>query len=63
MAKEKIIGPSIQLVDFINSLPEIKTGKVEFIGAFDFWMEHIVGVTQATKEEFEEYLAKFKAGV
>jgi hypothetical protein len=63
MAKEKISVPTIQLVDFINNLPETKIGKVEFVGAFDYWMEHIVKCTQGTQEEFENYLEKFKKGV
>jgi hypothetical protein len=63
MQVEKIKAPLIQLVDFINSLPELKAGKVEFIGAFDHWMEHIKSITQATEEEFKRHLDNFRKGV
>jgi hypothetical protein len=63
MPKEKINAPLMQLVDFLNTLPELAVGKVEFIGAFDYWMEHVKGVTQATEEEFSKHLENFRKGV
>jgi hypothetical protein len=50
----------IKLLDFVNSLPEIKSGKMEILGAFIFYMENIKKVVFATEQEFKTYYKEFK---
>jgi hypothetical protein len=51
---------NMKLLDYVNSLPEIKAGKMELLGAFIHYMEHTKKIVFATKEEFNQYFKEFK---
>lgn len=50
----------IGLLEFVNTRPELKSGKVEILGAFIWWMENVKKVTFASEIDFEEYFENFK---
>lgn len=50
----------ISVIDFANSRSELESGKVEILGSFIFWMQHIKKINSGTEKELNSFFEEFK---